>query len=346
MKGSKYLFLSLLAVFLLLILPASAEAEEPVGLSVCGVEVTAANQSDILGDGGSISYDSGSKTLTLQGDHQGDQALNKTVEGGSFIHNESVDGLVIAVSGNVDVMFNGECAMQLNRSTTLTGGGSLSLDITGSDGILISPSWEEIERSWDTGESLPAYALTIDGISLTVQGTIYHGIMGNYGSTLAVRGADVDVQTIRSAICDFYGGFSLEDCRLQTPSGGTIICGNVAEMIDGYPDYTAKVTITSENAKGFVTKSFMNENGSSVGWTCDPTKNTFTATWDNPEDYEPLLVASYDENGKFLGITVVEKTGEETSDVLKNGVADVAVFWLGEGSAPQCEEGRFSVAGK
>ena len=66
MKTNIYNFAKMMCLCLLMPLSIEAQAQAYQSLSVLGREVTSANAADILGDGGSVSYDAGTRTLTLR----------------------------------------------------------------------------------------------------------------------------------------------------------------------------------------------------------------------------------------------------------------------------------------
>lgn len=66
MKTNIYNFAKTICLGLLVSLGMEAHAQAYQNLSILGKDVTTANATDILGDGGSVSYDAGTRTLTLR----------------------------------------------------------------------------------------------------------------------------------------------------------------------------------------------------------------------------------------------------------------------------------------
>lgn len=66
MKNNICNFAKIICMCLLVSLSIEAQAQGYQSLSILGREVTSANAADVLGDGGSVSYDAGTRTLTLR----------------------------------------------------------------------------------------------------------------------------------------------------------------------------------------------------------------------------------------------------------------------------------------
>ncbi len=66
MKTNIYNFAKIMCMCLFVSLSIEAQAQAYQSLSILGREVTSANAADILGDGGSVSYDASTRTLTLR----------------------------------------------------------------------------------------------------------------------------------------------------------------------------------------------------------------------------------------------------------------------------------------
>lgn len=66
MKNNICRFAKTMCLCLLVSLSIEAQAQAYQSLSILGKEVTSANAADVLGDGGSVSYDAGTRTLTLR----------------------------------------------------------------------------------------------------------------------------------------------------------------------------------------------------------------------------------------------------------------------------------------
>ncbi len=162
----KFVGLFLAVCLLFGFLPQAAMAEE-FGVYVCGVQVTTENANDVLSDG-TVSYDSGTNTLTLNG-------ANLSYEGHAI---NSANDLTIELVGNNTVSIE-KNSSQIYASKALTIKGSGSLDVTGKTGTIFAGG-----------------LLTIDGATVTSTTLTewYGGIESNTGIEIK-NNANVEVKT-------------------------------------------------------------------------------------------------------------------------------------------------------
>ncbi len=114
--------------------------QEEIKLYVGGVQVTAGNAGDVLDDGGTVTYDMASKTLTLN------NARFTAPEGSGGIANSSVDDLTIRLVGDNSVTSQGSyTGMGLSRRTKITGEGKLTIN-GGSGGIYVNKTQLTVEN--------------------------------------------------------------------------------------------------------------------------------------------------------------------------------------------------------
>ena len=127
--------LSLVALFVMLLAPQGAWAQDPVsyGLTVAGVEVTSANATNITGQNilaGTVTYEDGSHTLTL--DHA---TIN-----GSVVVTGDFD-LVVCLVGNSTIQGTGETSLTNGISRGGSAAGKLTFTIAeNSSGSLFFPN--------------------------------------------------------------------------------------------------------------------------------------------------------------------------------------------------------------
>lgn len=170
-------------------------------LWVAGKQVTETNQNDVLGDGGSVKFDSVSNTLTLK---QADLTLGEDAEGdvSGCIDSDLADMLTItgtATLSNADgIMTTGPLTL---KDATLTLTGNIEGDI-GEDAIRAGRSDENI---------------TIQNSKVTIAGTNAEGNFFNFGircGKLTVANSTLDVKVYGSAI---------EADELKASGAGTVI---------------------------------------------------------------------------------------------------------------------------
>ena len=170
---------------------------EKYGLLIGGIDVTSANYNAIdqlPGVTGSLSYDPAKKILRMA------YATIPTDDDKVAVHNQSVDGLKIEMTG--ENAMSGGTGCILERPTTITGSGNMT--ITGTKGC---------------GVALKNTMLTIKGIEVRVSGAT-EGISGNKsaGCGLAVNDAHVEAEGSQGSVVGI-SKLQLNTCYIKEPSG-------------------------------------------------------------------------------------------------------------------------------
>ena len=170
---------------------------EKYGLLIGGIDVTSANYDAIdqlPGVTGSLSYDPAKKILRMA------YAAIPTDDDKVAVHNQSVDGLKIEMTGNNAMSGGTGCILE--RPTTITGSGNMT--ITGTKGC---------------GVALKNTMLTIKGIEVRVSGAT-EGISGDKsaGCGLAVNDAHVEAEGSQGSVVGI-SKLQLNTCYIKEPSG-------------------------------------------------------------------------------------------------------------------------------
>ena len=170
---------------------------EKYGLLIGGIDVTSANYDAIdqlPGVTGSLSYDPAKKILKMA------YATIPTDDDKVAVHNQSVDGLKIEMTGNNAMSGGTGCILE--RPTTITGSGNMT--ITGTKGC---------------GVALKNTMLTIKGIEVRVSGAT-EGISGDKsaGCGLAVNDAHVEAEGSQGSVVGI-SKLQLNTCYIKEPSG-------------------------------------------------------------------------------------------------------------------------------
>lgn len=170
---------------------------EKYGLLIGGIDVTSANYDaidQIPGVTGSLSYDPAKKILRMV------YAAIPTDDDKVAVHNQSVDGLKIEMTG--ENAMSGGTGCILERPTTITGSGNMT--ITGTKGC---------------GVALKNTMLTIKGIEVRVSGAT-EGISGDKsaGCGLAVNDAHVEAEGSQGSVVGI-SKLQLNTCYIKEPSG-------------------------------------------------------------------------------------------------------------------------------
>ena len=170
---------------------------EKYGLLIGGIDVTSANYDAIdklPGVTGSLSYDPAKKILRMA------YATIPTDDDKVAVHNQSVDGLKIEMTG--ENAMSGGTGCILERPTTITGSGNMT--ITGIKGC---------------GVALKNTMLTIKGVEVRVSGAT-EGISGDKsaGCGLAVYDAHVEAEGSQGSVVGI-SKLQLNTCYIKEPSG-------------------------------------------------------------------------------------------------------------------------------
>ncbi len=245
-------------------------------LVIDGVQVTERNRGDVLKNG-VFSFD-GDRTLTIAGSYE--SATEAVVS-------SAVSGLVIRASqeavlrtGDQDGLFLEGNAMLTGEPLTVISGSAMGYGI-------------------HLGEEA---SLTVSGMTLTAQGTLY-GIRGaGEGASLAVRSSDVTAVGSKKAAIQAAGGLELVRCYIASPEGG--FCGDSGLVTDALGETAKEVVIAAVGADS------VSVSGSVLSYS----------VWlPGSGEAASLVAAWYDADGRMLGCAVQESA----RDGLKAGTMEV-----------------------
>ena len=156
-------------------------------------------------------------TLKLKGDYTGSETF--------LVNNEP--GLVIFVEKDVTVkVTGGKSAFVLNADATITGPGCLTVIVDDAGSYLYGPAAIQVNGC----------KLTLDNARLKVRGCA--GLRGKAENgtkaRLDVRYSDVDADTKKGGLFDFFGNMTLTDVKIAAPTSGYLYGSTV-----GFYDNTA-----------------------------------------------------------------------------------------------------------
>ena len=183
--------------------PEEIQGEDPADyqLYVAGVQVTSTNAKDILGDGGTFTFNAKTKTLTINGSYTYDNMF--------LIRNE-VEDLTIYVANDVELSAAiPDFLFYLWKSTTITGPGKLTLN--GNIAVIYGS------------------LLTIKDANIEFPQTTSYAIMGNQeGEKLLINNSSIHAVSYYQAIGNFDGGITIENGMLEDglriSDNGAYIC--------------------------------------------------------------------------------------------------------------------------
>lgn len=189
---------------------------ETYDLWVAGKQVTKSNQSDVLEDGGTVSYDPDTHTLTL---NDADLTLDGAAGGYCCIDSQLAEELTItgtATLSNADgIITAGPLTL---KDATLTFTGNINEDV-GDDAIRAGRSDEDI---------------TIQNSTVTIAGTNSEGNFFQFGircGKLTVANSTLDVKA---------GGSAIVANELETSGAGTVITAET-DASEEEDDYAIKL---------------------------------------------------------------------------------------------------------
>ena len=171
-------------------------------LYVAGVQVTDLNAKDILDDGGTFTYNTKTKTLTINDSY--------TYDDWFLIRNAEVEDLTIYVANDVELRAGiPDFTFYLWKSTTITGPGKLTLY-----GNIVAVFGSQ---------------LTIEDANIDLPQTTSYAIQGNLeGESLLIRNSNIHARSYYQGIANFVGGITIEDGMLdeslRISDYGTYIC--------------------------------------------------------------------------------------------------------------------------
>lgn len=196
------------------------------GFKIAGVDVTALNCKDLSvidGVDGKISYDPETNTLTME-----DVTINATGNNNG-IWNKKVKGLKIEVVGNNVITTSEEACFTINKTSTISGSGTLRLKSSGNCGIFLLSS------------------LAVEGVKLYAEG--YYGVAGidgRSGEILTLRNSYVEATGSSGSICDLQNLIVLDGYSITQPTGAAFDANVHAVALNGKV-VTDKVVIESDN---------------------------------------------------------------------------------------------------
>ena len=168
------------------------------GVQIVGMDVTKKNCKDLSvidGVEGKMSYDYETNTLTME-----DVTINGADING--IVNRSVEGMKIKLVGNNTITTNNDACITINKTSTISGSGTLRL-----------------KSSSDCGLYMKSSSLTVESVKLYAEG-IYGvaGFDGVSGEILTLRNAYVEATGSNGSICDLQN-LILDGCSITQPTG-------------------------------------------------------------------------------------------------------------------------------
>ena len=194
------------------------------GIQIAGVDVTKKNCKDLSvidGVDGKISYDPETNTLTME-----DVTINTTDFNG--IVNRDVKDMKIKLFGNNIITSKNKVCITINKTSTISGSGTLRLKSGENCGIYVKSS------------------LTVEGVKLYAEG--YYGVAGDDGTCgeiLTLRNSYVEATGRRGSICDLQN-LVLDGCSITQPNGAEFDANVHAVVLNGKA-VTDKVVIESDN---------------------------------------------------------------------------------------------------
>ena len=194
------------------------------GIKIAGVDVTKKNCKDLSvidGVKGKMSYDPETKTLTME-----DVTLNPAVTIG--IENKYVMDMKIKLVGNNTIITAKSSCIVINKTSTISGPGTLRLKSSENCGIYVKSS------------------LTVEGVKLYAEG--YYGVAGidgRSGEILTLRNAYVEATGGAGSIIDVEG-LLLDGSSITQPTGAAFDANVHAVALNGKV-VTDKVVIESDN---------------------------------------------------------------------------------------------------
>ena len=188
-------------------------------LKIAGVQVTSANCSDLSvidSVSGTVKYDPTNKVLTLDG---------ATIQTNT---SNAIDSRIVDLTVKVIGTNNLTSTMAFNNSATITGGGTLNVEIQDYSAIYVNET-----------------NLTIDGCTVNAKGT--WGIAGNDVSseTLTIKNSTVTAEGTDGSIVDF-ASLTLDGCAITQPAGAAFDASLHAVALGGAV-VTSKVVISKNS---------------------------------------------------------------------------------------------------
>lgn len=200
--------------------------EPGYGIKIAGVDVTALNCKDLSvidGVDGKISYDPETNTLTME-----DVTINITGENAGIWNRGVKDMKINLVGNNTITITSSEACFTINKTSTISGSGTLRLKSSGNCGLYMHTS------------------LTVEGVKLYAEGK--YGVAGDDGMSgeiLTLRNSYVEATGSSGSICDLQD-LVLDGCSITQPTGAAFDTDKHAVALNGKM-VTDKVVIESDN---------------------------------------------------------------------------------------------------
>ena len=175
-------------------------------LKIAGVDVTSANCSDLSvidSVSGTVKYDPTNKVLTLE---------NATIQ---INTTNAIDSKIVDLTVKVIGTNNLTATMAFHNSATITGGGTLNVEIQNHSAIYVNET-----------------NLTIDGCTVNAKGN--WGIAGNSGSKekFTIKNSTVTAEGTGGSIADF-ASLTLDGCAITQPAGAEFSTSLHAVALNG-----------------------------------------------------------------------------------------------------------------
>lgn len=269
---SRALAVLLLLVLCLGLLPATVFAVENYNITVSGTQVTSDNASDVLGDG-TVSYDSETKTLTLN---------NANLKGGILISQENV--VNISIQGNNKI--TSDQYGIVNNAYPTDPAVPAGLFVSGPGSLEVTAQTNGIEAYRE---------LVIDNVDLEINAQQYSLVSQNEGELIIKNGSDITATSV--AFPTVVGGeIKISDSKTDATSNAPKV--NVLYASSGnisIENSNVKATGTSEKAypaiwvagdmtvtNSIVTSESAGNSGTNVMGTLSLTNSELSVTTFNP----------------------------------------------------------------
>lgn len=225
MKRKQKLLSVLLAFCLVLMLVPMTAFAEDLGVAVNGAAITDANAADVLGDG-TVSYDAGANTLTLNG-----ASLTQ-------IQNNTGKAFTIKASGNNTVAITSGAAnlIETNAPLTITGDAQATLKLSGvnqNSSILCVNAQGSV---------------TVEALTLILTNSMGSGIKTT-GDITVRNGATVkgDTGYMFHATTAGAGKLTVSDSTVEAPLAGTTVSGWMSAWVNEMEFSNSTVDIVAAN---------------------------------------------------------------------------------------------------
>ena len=197
----------------------TAMAQTTYNLWIAGVQVTSANCSDlsvISGVSGSVKYDPTTKVLTLQ---------NATIQINTTV---AIDSRIVDLTIKVIGTNNLTSTMAFDNTATITGGGTLNVEIQDYSAIYVNET-----------------NLTIDGCTVNAKGKwgIAGEENGSISETLTIKNSTVTAEGTGYGSITNFASLTLDGCAITQPAGAAFDASLHAVALGGSV-VTSKVVIS------------------------------------------------------------------------------------------------------